>query len=96
MNKVQKKRLLNVARALREARGEAKRAFHMGTFVYDRLIGQHTLMDDCSYEDLQAYFGISYNEFQEIFSSNGCGKAETTIQAARYIEKFVARKEKTS
>lgn len=135
MNKVQKKRLLNVARALREARGEAKRAFHMGTFVYDRRIGQYAcgtpgcalghfaaredlqrlmrinrigevlykkdgepllLMDDCSYEDLQEYFGISYDEFQEIFRSDGCGEAQTTIQAARYIEKFVARKEKTS
>lgn len=38
------------------------------------------------------HFGISEEEGTELFSSDGCGEAQTATQAASYIESFVARK----
>jgi hypothetical protein len=38
------------------------------------------------------HFGINVVEADELFSSAGCGAAKTGKQAARYIERFVARK----
>ncbi len=45
--------------------------------------GVHSAVDE---------FGISYSEVVELFHSNGCGKAKTAKEAARYIRAFVKRK----
>ena len=39
--------------------------------------------------ELMEYFGISYDEAQELFNFSGCGNAKTPIEAAKYIERFV-------
>lgn len=39
-------------------------------------------------------FGITEGEGWELFDSDGCGNAHTPKAAARYIERFVARKMK--
>jgi hypothetical protein len=36
------------------------------------------------------YFSIDYHQAQQLFSPEGCGGATTPIEAAAYIEKFVA------
>jgi hypothetical protein len=38
------------------------------------------------------HFGISTGEAMEMFDVSGCGGARTALQAARYIERFVAEK----
>ena len=38
------------------------------------------------------HFGISSSEALELFSSQGCGRAKTPLQASKYIEKFVKSK----
>jgi len=38
------------------------------------------------------HFGINHDEAEELFSCTGCGSAQTPIEAAKYIENFVARK----
>lgn len=38
------------------------------------------------------HFGLGYPEVKELFHWEGCGYAKTHIQAAEYIEAFVARK----
>jgi hypothetical protein len=40
------------------------------------------------------HFALSKEESAELFDQDGCGDAKTTKQAARYIRKFVARKER--
>lgn len=154
MNKVQSKRLLNVARALREAYA-ARKKFNMDKFVF----GQASAIDDGEYdfdsnsycgsvnneaefcgtpacalghygartdlqrvlkvaylksddgvkyaklqffgtnEDvdfsshrLQDHFGLDVNELHELFDYDGCGGAKTALQAAKYIERLVAKK----
>lgn len=36
------------------------------------------------------YFGISRPEIDELFQTNGCGRAKTANEAATYIEGFLA------
>lgn len=51
--------------------------------------GQSEIAD---YDDDQMceHFGISEGQAHELFSGDGCGKAKTPIEAAEYIERFVA------
>lgn len=155
MNKVQSKRLLNVARALREAHA-AKKKFNMDKFVFgqasainygDRfLVGQprNVEAESCgtpacalghyaSRTDLQRFvkiqyhkddfgikyaelayfgsrdsgvdycdseferhFGISLEETELLFSWDGCNGAKTALAAAKYIERFVKQKTRTT
>lgn len=147
MNKRQAKRLLNVARALRES--PAPHLFDMGAFVNDAewlsyksgrvefdpalenfcgtpacalghygsrpdlqhivkivkergldrdghavydlrfLNNQHVNYDDGT--KLPEHFGLNYKQMSELFDSDGCGGAKTTVEAAKYIENFVKR-----
>lgn len=134
MNKIQAKRLLNVAKALRES--AQPELFTMQMFVWgepggadefcgtpacalghfaarrdlQKLLkiqvsdddkkdeyacvryvscGSRTFFDD---EILREYFGIDYNENNQLFSVDGCNKAKTPKAAADYIEKFVKTK----
>lgn len=41
---------------------------------------------------LQEYFQLNEDESEELFSSWGCNRAQTALQAAKYIEAFVERK----
>jgi hypothetical protein len=50
---------------------------HIGMFIFDS--------DD--------YFGVNSEEWFELFDSQGCGRAKTPKQAAKYIRQFVKRKE---
>lgn len=45
-----------------------------------------------SADEVLQHFGITQTETCELFSMNGCGLAITALQAATYIERFVARK----
>jgi hypothetical protein len=45
-------------------------------------------------QQVRAEFGIDFGEFRELFGVDGCGGAKTAKQAAKYIRKFVARKDK--
>ena len=36
-----------------------------------------------------AHFGITYYEANELFAEDGCDNADTPIQAAKYIERFL-------
>lgn len=140
MNKTQAKRLLNVARALRES--PAPKKFTMSHYIhgdyYDEArprynpkwcgtpacaLGHYgarkdlqrlmrvipiksandqeypTLIynnigDEVVYKDslIMKHFGLDNNEVEELFSSVGCGMAETPKEAARYIVKFVTQK----
>jgi hypothetical protein len=134
MNKRQAKRLLNVAKALRES--EVPEAFNMSYFLRNPTDNEHNwcgtpscaLGHYAARTDLQKkfkvgvtkgmdgrswaqmilangstyygessvcveHFGITYDEYDDLFDINGCGGAKTPIDAARYIEQFV--KEKT-
>lgn len=42
-------------------------------------------------DEVYEYFDIDEDESDELFNSHGCGNAQTNIQAAEYIEDFVAR-----
>lgn len=42
------------------------------------------------FQMLAGYFGITHEEANELFSSDGCDSAVTGEQAAKYIEQFVA------
>ena len=153
MNKVQTKRLLNVARALRDAHA-AKKKLNMEKFVFgdenaveseyneekgdyvycnveknfcgtpacalghyaartdlQRLLKVSILKDyhgvpyatvdrfggepgcDWNNEEVEEHFGINSDEYNELFDWDGCGDAKTPLQAAKYIERFVHRKQ---
>lgn len=122
MKAIHKKRLLNVAKALRESK--VPEAFDMRFFThihgYERGTPACALGHYASRRDLQralkinghgfvmfggiyagcfalfavGHFGITQKEAVLLFSSTGCGGAKTAKAAARYIERFVARKEK--
>lgn len=47
---------------------------------------------DFSDNEVLDHFGITDAESRELFNYDGCGSAETPIEAATYIEEFVARK----
>lgn len=155
MNKTQSKRLLNVARALREAHA-AKKKFDMSRYVFGDEnavdFGSYDYESRCSvdarnkeenfcgtpacalghygartdlqrimkvsynthsfgvkfadlvffgtkdesvnYDDdrLEDHFGLNSSEMRELFDYDGCGDAKTSLQAAKYIERFVAKK----
>lgn len=153
LTKVQEKRLLNVARALRDA-AKARKKFDMEKYVFgdenaleskfdqgrfkycnteenfcgtpacalghyaartdlQRLLKIVVVKDNwygvsyaamgmygvknsnwCQQNEVEHHFGISTDEFIELFDYNGCGGAKTPLQAAKYIEKFVKRKQK--
>lgn len=42
----------------------------------------------------ESEFQVSVREVLELFDTDGCGNARTAKQAARYIRRFVARKQK--
>lgn len=132
MEAIYKKRLLNVARALRES--PKPKAFTMHCYVggdtwdFDtshnwcgtpacalghyaartdlqrlmRILNGKAVYRESIYgssicyadECVLKHFGIYWSEAGCLFGSEGCGNAKTTKQAARYIERFVARKEK--
>jgi hypothetical protein len=39
---------------------------------------------------VREHFDITAREFEELFGPSGCGMAKTPIEAAEYIERFVA------
>lgn len=117
-----KERLLNVARALRES--PAPDQFRMSRFFNSCGTPACAWGHYCSRTDLQSEFviprdtlsvgpalpkttdgwaagmssgfieihlDISEDEMIELFDSDGCGGAKTAIEAAEYIEDFVAR-----
>lgn len=43
-------------------------------------------------EQVQEHFGITYDETDLLFDGDGCGNAQTALEAAAFIEKFVASK----
>lgn len=43
-------------------------------------------------DEVLHHFGITDDEAAELFSNEGCGYAKTALQAATYIERFVAKK----
>lgn len=43
-------------------------------------------------DKVQEHFGIDSLGTDELFNTDGCGKAETAIEAATYIEEFVAQR----
>ena len=113
MNKVHSKRLLNVAKALRESPQPimfSMRRFvqHCGTPMCAlghyacRLDLQRTFRiknrcltvdgDDIGFDSVkvETHFGISGRECEDLFDAIGCDNAQTNIQAAEYIEGFVA------
>lgn len=51
-----------------------------------------------SFTDANEEFALDVyaNESQELFGAMGCGEAQTAKQAARYIRRFVKRKERES
>ena len=63
-----------------------------------RLNGNNVLLSsgsDCfcgdPWEEVKEHFGISEKQADELFDQGGCGNAKTHLQAAKYIEEFVAR-----
>ena len=113
MNKVHSKRLLNVAKALRES--PRPMMFSMRRFVHScgtpmcalghyaqRLDLQRTFrlsnrclmangsVADFDGDEVKAHFGIKYDDAEKLFDAWGCNRAQTNIQAAEYIEDFVA------
>lgn len=110
-----KRRLLDVARALREApnpkrfkmddfggfcgtphcalghyaaRKDLQKTFSL-TLIRGNLRMQGKIWD---WGRIARYFGITGTEAFELFGSDGCHFAETPIEAAEYIEGFVAHK----
>jgi hypothetical protein len=113
-----KERLLNVAKALRES--PKPRAFKMADFhscgTPHCAIGHYAARRDLQqffqlsrkhwspmvgvwgathvpceiWPHYEAHFGITHQQAGELFSYYGCGRAETAIAAAEYIERFVA------
>src|SRR5262245_7142093 len=119
MNKLQARRLMNVARACRES--ESPKDFTMARFtntcgtpgcalghyvartdlqrimveVYHAGIPWPVLRDnrdravDYDSPETRRHFGLDSEALTELFSPWGCGRASTSGQAARYIERFV-------
>lgn len=50
--------------------------------------GMHVCYQD---EIVREHFGISCTQAEQLFSSLGCGEANTAVEAAEFIEKFVER-----
>lgn len=134
MNKIQRKRLLNVARALREspkpedftmvgyanlcgtpacalghyaARTDLQKVFRLVVSVYVanydgnrytnpplRLRARPRVRDAIGYAHTEVleHFGINVPAAEELFGSRGCNRAQTAIEAAEYIERFVAER----
>ena len=53
----------------------------------------HTTYGAGLFAGARAEFGISSDDWDELFEFNGCGRAKTSKQAASYIRDFIARKE---
>lgn len=119
-----KERLLNVARALRESKNPelfTMRSFGHRCGTPACALGHYAAREDlqdaftlnkdgdfcgASYDDpddayelgmdsrrVLGHFRITKHQAWELFSEEGCGFAATPIQAAEYIESFVARNE---
>lgn len=43
--------------------------------------------------EICAHFGLTADEAMDLFDENGCGGAQTALEAAKYIRDFVSRKE---
>lgn len=112
-------RLLNVAKALREAPDPDKfdmsfyghgcgapacavghyaaRRDLQDTFVLnkdgfvDRRHPVGSQREAANFSDFAAHFGLSRDQTEGLFDANGCGMAETPLEAAEYIEDFVRR-----
>ena len=87
LSKVHQKRLLYVARALREDPDPENFTMYGETLC----VGERS---DSSYDSDRSleHFGINHEEAEKLFGAQGCGGARTSKAAARYIERFVARK----
>lgn len=124
-----KERLLNVAKALRESPNPQQ--FNMGRVTnpcgtpgcaIGHYVARHDLQseflpippDDIHMTDtggtghvrlrdgsaiyftskrLLRHFDVENDEYEELFGGDGCGDAKTPIEAAEYIERFVAEHE---
>lgn len=62
--------------------------FNSGVPVY-ATDGEPISIDD---NDLEDYFGINWIEVERLFGADGCGGAKTPVAAAKFIERFVAKK----
>lgn len=58
--------------------------------VVQRLVKQHRSTEFTTVA--KDHFGISYGEYAELFDSTGCGDAKKPLEAAKYIENFVAER----
>lgn len=112
-----RERLLNVARALREspnperfamdhwalgcrtpacaaghyaARRDLQDVFYLDArgVLCECRIGPLRL--DAALTRLAIHFGVFEEDTESLFGARGCGGAQTTIEAAKYIERFVA------
>lgn len=120
MKAIHKKRLLNVARALREikapnmltmdrvshacgapacalghyvARSDLQKSFRL-TANGAIALRRGPLLEWFRGPRICGHLGIGIEESGELFSGDGCGNAKTAKQAIKYIERFVARKER--
>lgn len=50
--------------------------------------------EHCKYygPEVREHFGLNHEELDELFEETGCGGAKTSVEAAEYIEAFIARK----
>lgn len=63
----------------------------IGAVLYKDVAGPHRLY--FSDRRFKQYFGLwNIEEADELFRDDGCGNAKTPLEAADYIESFVARK----
>jgi len=67
------------------ARGDLQDAFRLDNRGFLVHLG-----DETPYEMELRHFAIDGDQEDELFSAMGCGDAKTTIEAAEYIERFVA------
>lgn len=49
-----------------------------------------------SFEDASQEFGIDHHAINELFEYNGCGRAKTGKQAAKFIRKFVKARQQVA
>ena len=115
---MKKKRLLNVARALRESKepDEFTMAYYgLGCGTPACALGHYAVRSDLqdefaldkegdlidrdgdpvAYADpsVRMHFGITAEQAGDLFSACGCGFAETALEAAEYIERWIAEQE---
>lgn len=75
---------------LQRTLGITKSRHEYDTIWLKSLKGRRTV--DYASPTVLKHFGITQDEAEDLFSGNGCDYAETPVEAAKFIEKFVASK----